>query len=56
MKVFGEAESSGSEKHITSEAEWMAKQGYKWTDSEEDVEETVPAVESDEERWDDFSA
>ena len=59
MKVFGEAESSGSEKHITPEAEWMAKQGYKWTDSEEDIEETVPAAESDEEHeehWDDFSA
>ena len=47
MKVFGEAESSGSERHITPEAEWMAKQGYKWTDSEEDIEEIVPAAESD---------
>ena len=56
MKVFGEAESSGSEKHITPEVEWMAKQGYKWTDSEEDIEESVPAAESDGERWSDFSA
>ena len=59
IKVFGEAESSGSERHITPEVEWMAKQGYRWTDSEEDIEETVPAAESDEdheEQWDDFSA
>ena len=34
---------SGSEKHITPEAAWMAKQGYQWTDSEE---EYVPAAES----------
>ena len=56
MKVFGEAEPDGSERHITPEAEWMAKQGYRWTDSEEDIEETVPAAESDGEHWSDFSA
>ena len=28
----------------------MAKQGYKWTDSEEDKEETIPDAESDEDR------
>ena len=48
--------SSGSEDRITLESEWMEKQGYKWTDSEEDVQETIPATESDEERWDDFAA
>ena len=37
--------SSGSEKHITPEAEWMAKQGYQWTKFEE---ETIPAAETDE--------
>ena len=42
-----------SEKHITLEAEWMAKQGYKWTDSEEDP---IPAAESDGERSSDYSA
>ena len=56
MKVFGEAESSGSERHITPEAEWMAKQGYRWTDSEQDIEETVPVAESDEEHWSNYSA
>ena len=48
--------SGGSEDHITLEAEWMEKQGYKWSDSEEDVEETIPAAGSDEDHWDDFSA
>ena len=33
MRVFGEDVSGGSEEHITPKAEWMAKQGYKWTDS-----------------------
>ena len=33
LRTFGEDISSGSEKHIIPEAEWMAKQGYKWTDS-----------------------
>ena len=59
MRVFGEDVSGGSEEVITPEAAWMAKQGYKWTDSEEDIEETVPAAEFDvehEESWDDFSA
>ena len=56
MRVFGEDVSGGSEEVITPKAAWMAKQGYKWTNSEEDIEETVPAAESDEERWDDFSA
>ena len=56
MRVFGEDVSGGSEEVITPEAAWMAKQGYKWTDSEEDIEETVPAAESDGERWSDSSA
>ena len=47
LRTFGEEISSGSEKHITPEAEWMAKQGYQWTESEE---EPIPAAESDEER------
>jgi hypothetical protein len=37
----------------------MAKQGYKWTSSEEDIEEPVPTAKSDEEhekQWDNFSA
>ena len=46
LRTFGEDISSGSEKHITPEAAWMAKQGYKWTDSEE---EPIPAAETDEE-------
>ena len=57
LQLYGEAVSSGSEEHITPEAEWMEKQGYKWTDSEEDVEETIPvAEESDKEAWDEFPA
>jgi len=56
LRTFGEKISSGSERVITPEATWMAKQGYKWTDSEEDQEETVPAAESDEERASDYSA
>ena len=50
LRTFGEEISSGSEKHIMPEAEWMAKQGYKWTNSEEDKEEIIPAAESDKER------
>ena len=46
LRVCGEDVASGSEKHITPEAAWMAKQGYKWTDSEE---ETIPATESGDE-------
>ena len=53
---YGEDVSGGSEDRITPEAKWMEKQGCRWTDSEEDVEETIPAAESDEERSDDFSA
>ena len=57
LQLYGEAVSSGSEEHITPEAEWMEKQGYRWTESEEDVEETIPAAEaSDGEDWDEFSA
>ena len=59
MSLFGEDVCGGSEDRITPEAEWMEKQGYKWTDSEEDIEETVPVAESDKEHkeiWDDFSA
>ena len=49
--------SGGSEERITPEAEWMEKQGYRWTDSEEDVEETIPAdEESDGEGCDEFPA
>ena len=59
MRLFGEDVSGGSEDAIMPEAAWMAKQGFKWTSSEEDIEETVPAAESHdehEESWDDFSA
>ena len=51
--------SGGSEDVITPVAAWMSKQGYKWTSSEDDMEETIPAAESDEgheEQWEDFSA
>ena len=47
LRTFGEKISSGSERVITPEAEWMTKQGYQWTESKE---EPIPAVESDEER------
>ena len=47
LRTFGEEISSGSEKHITPKAEWMAKHAYQWTESEE---ETIPAIETDEER------
>ena len=56
MSLFGEDVSGGSEERITPKTEWMAKQGFKWTDSEEDNEETVPAAESDEERATDYFA
>ena len=59
MRLFGEDVSGGSEDVITPEAAWMSKQGYKWTSSEDDIAETIPAAESDEEheeQWDDFSA
>ena len=57
LQLYGEDVSGGSEEHITPESEWMEKQGYRWTDSEEEVEESIPAAEaSDEEAWDNFSA
>ena len=59
MRLFGEDVSSGSEDVITLEAAWMSKQGYKCTSSKDDLEETIPAAECDEEheeQWDDFSA
>ena len=57
MQLYGEAVSGGSEERITPVAEWMEKQGYRWTDSEEDVEESIPAAEaSNEEAWDEFFA
>ena len=59
MRLFVEDVSGGSEDVITPEATWMTKQGYKWTNSEEDIEEPVPTAGSDEEheeQWDDFSA
>ena len=43
LRACGEDVASGSEKHITPETAWMAKQSYQWTDSEE---EYVPAAES----------
>ena len=57
MRLFGEDVSGGSEDRITPEAEWMEKQGYRWTESEEDVEQTIPATEeTDGEGWDEFPA
>ena len=56
MSLFREDVSGGSEERITPKTEWMAKQGFKWTDSEEDNEKTVPAAKSDEERATDYSA
>ena len=56
LRTFGEQISSGSERVITPEVVWMARQGYVWTDSKEDKEETVPAAEFDEERASDYSA
>ena len=57
LKLYGEDVSVGSEEHITPETEWMEKQGFKWTDSEEEAEESIPAAEeSDAEEWDSFSA
>ena len=56
MRLCGEDVSGGSEERITPEAEWMAKQGFNWTDSEEDNKETVPAAESEEEHASDYSA
>ena len=46
-------DSSRSEVNITPEAEWLHKQGYRWTESEE---ESVRAAEFDEERASDYSA
>ena len=46
LRKLGEQLLSGSEKNITPEAAWMAKQGYQWTESEE---ESILAAETDEE-------
>ena len=57
LRTFGEKISSGSERVITPEAAWMAKQGYKCTTSKEEKEETILAAEeSDGEGWDEFPA
>ena len=40
MRIFGEHVSSGSEEIITPEAEWIAQQGYKWSESEEEQQES----------------
>ena len=53
LQRYGEEVSGGSEERITLEAEWMEKQGYRWTDSEE---EHIPVAESDDERASDYSA
>ena len=45
LRMFGEIVESGSEKSITHEADWMTKQGYQWTESEE---ESIPSAETDE--------
>ena len=41
MKLYGEDVAGGSKDRITAEAEWMEKQGYKWTDSEKDRKSVV---------------
>ena len=46
LRKLGELVSSRSEKNITPEAAWMMKQGYQWTESEE---ESIPAAETNEE-------
>ena len=39
MRIFGENVSNGSEDNITPEAAWMARQGYKWSESDEELQE-----------------
>ena len=51
LRKLGEEVSSGSEKNITPEADWMAKQGLMWTKYEEDTEEPIPAADSDDESF-----
>lgn len=46
LRKLGEQVSSGSEKNITPEAAWMAKQGYQWTESDG---ESIPDAETNEE-------
>jgi len=46
LRMFSKIVESGSEKNITPEADWMTKQGYQWTESEE---ESIPSAETDEE-------
>ena len=48
LRTFGKIVTSGSEESITLEAAWIAKQGYQWTESEE---EPIPAAETDEESF-----
>ena len=51
MRKLGEEVSSRSEKHITPEADWMAKQGLMWTESEEETEEPIPTADSGDESF-----
>ena len=46
LRMSGEHVSSGSEKNITPEADWMTKQGYQWTESDG---ESIPIAETYEE-------
>ena len=39
-RIFGEDASNKSEEIITPEAEWIAKQGYTWSESEEEQQES----------------
>ena len=39
LAVYGEDVSNGSEDNITPEATWMARQGYKWSESDEEHQE-----------------
>lgn len=46
LRTFRENVESGSKVNITLEADWIAQQGFLWTESEE---ETIPAAKSEEE-------
>ena len=38
MSLYGEEVSNESEDNITPEATWMARQGYQWTDSDDEYQ------------------
>ena len=47
LALYGEEVSNGSEENITPPATWMARQGYKWSESDEEYQEEQPGSDDE---------